>query len=124
MRLISGFRSPALEKAGCFRNGSRNEVSGATNTQGPPWHRHPHIQPRSKQTRSTHPQATVPKPHRRKTCQTILIIPAVTHRPARNSLEASVISSPSSRNPFKARKSDLRVGAPCNGVFTDTELNG
>lgn len=36
MRLVSGFRSPALSKAGCFRNGSRNEVSGATNTQGPP----------------------------------------------------------------------------------------
>lgn len=145
MRLVSGFRSPAPEKAGCFHDGSRNGVSGATNTQGPPpgtstptpgghvpeLQRH---QPRSKPDTFDAPAGHTPYPSAPRN------VPDDSERPtsepaacglreARGSdaprgLRGFLAVAHRPRDPFGVRKSVLRVGAPCNGVFTDTELNG
>lgn len=145
MRLVSGFRSPAPEKAGCFHDGSRNGVSGATNTQGPPpgtstptpgghvpeRQRH---QPRSKPDTFDAPAGHTPYPSSPRNVPDDSECPtsepaACSLREARGSdaprgLRGFLAVAHRPRDPFGVRKSVLRVGAPCNGVFTDTELNG
>lgn len=145
MRLVSGFRSPAPEKAGCFHDGSRNGVSGATNTQGPPpgtstptpgghvpeLQRH---QPRSKPDTFDVPAGHTPYPSSPRNVPDDSECPtsepaACGLREARGSdaprgLRGFLAVAHRPRDPFGVRKSVLRVGAPCNGVFTDTELNG
>lgn len=144
MPLVSGFRSPAPEKAGCFHDGSRNGVSGATNTQGTPLgtstptaggrvpelQRHqPQIQTRhTRHTRGPHSLHLIAE--KRATGFRASPLRPVGLRPARDSWERRPRRPPrfphrrpQTQEPFGVRKSDLRVGAACDGVFTDTELN-